>query len=611
MPHSIVQRMPRAFSAVLGAIALLQGTLALALDSSGAGMRASQAVVAVSGLAVAIVAWRSRSARAQAGVALLLVAELWLFALLVRGEAPPLQPRTLFGALVLLHFVWAGSVLLAAMPRVPIVNALLVTSSLAMGILVVELALMVTSMNAGPGVVWNGGTTPHPVIGEYYAPNTVAKTLYPDDPRGYFARDNSDPEPWRFNDQRSSGARYVTVTDSPSVLRVELPSATADTLWLLQLTKSRIVISKGERYVLSFRARANVPDRVIGAAVTQDHPPWSGLGLYQQVRLDTTLRPYRFEFTAPSGDEQSRIQFDFGGPRSAVEVRDVELRRHRDSSLVLPNVPVAHAVSYRFNDHGCRGPDRPEARPPGTVRILGIGDSYALGVGVHETDTFQAQLERILNERRRGAEPRYEVINCGVSGYAPREARLHYELIGAKYHPNIVVLTLIFNDDRSWRDDLRLGYVRPPGRFETVFGSLAIIQRLRAKRPVADYTRSMQELVALDAAVRSAGARLVVLVYELGVDPGWPTLKRQLALAIRSRDVLVVQLGPVLERIAYDSLTVHKLDGHPNERAHAIAASELARALTESGWLAAVRDPAVSSPRNPARSAARERSRGQ
>jgi hypothetical protein len=587
------QRLPRAFAGFLVVIAPLQLWLALALDNATSGMQVTHAIVAVAAVGVAVAAWRSRAPRAQLGVLILLTATLWLFGVLVRESVPPLQPRALFSALTLLQFAWAGAFVLGLLPRISIASALLFTTSIAVGVLVAELVLLGMFLPTGQGVVWNGGTTPHPVIGDYYAPNTVARTTYPDDPRGYFARDASDPVPWRFNDQRGAGARYVTAPDSPGVMRVEIPRPTADTLWHLQLTKNRITIQDGERYALAFSAKSNVRDRVIGAAISQDHAPWGLLGLYQNVKLDTVLRPYRFEFTARGSDRQSRIQFDFGGPSSVIDIRDVELLRVRDSSRVRPDVEPAHAVSYRFNDHGCRGPNRPEARPRGTVRILGIGDSYALGVGVHEQDSFQAQLERLLNERRPGGAPRYEVINCGVSGYAPREARLHYELIGAKYEPNIVVLTLIFNDDRSWQDEVRLGYFRRPGRFETVFQSLAMIQLLRTQKREADYTRSMQEVVALDEATRAAGARLVVLVYELGVDKGYPTLKRQLADAVRGRDIVVIQLGPLLSRVPLDQLTVHRVDGHPNERAHAIAANELARVLEASGLLAAARAAAL------------------
>src|SRR5690606_25592607 len=72
-------------------------------------------------------------------------------------------------------------------------------------------------------------------------------------------------------------------------------------------------------------------------------------------------------------------------------------------------------------------------------RVLVLGNSWALGAGVHEEDTFSARLESLLNEAGTAA-VRYEVINCGVDGYDVRKARQFYELMASRYGASVVLL---------------------------------------------------------------------------------------------------------------------------------------------------------------------------
>ena len=52
--------------------------------------------------------------------------------------------------------------------------------------------------------------------------------------------------------------------------------------------------------------------------------------------------------------------------------------------------------------------------PPGTFRIVGVGDSVMWGSGVSQEDSFLGVLERLLGSDL----PDLEVINAGVVGYS-------------------------------------------------------------------------------------------------------------------------------------------------------------------------------------------------
>jgi len=56
--------------------------------------------------------------------------------------------------------------------------------------------------------------------------------------------------------------------------------------------------------------------------------------------------------------------------------------------------------------------------PPGYLRVIGSGDSFTLGHGVANGQTWCARLEEI--------DPRFENVNMGQGGYGADQAYLSY-----------------------------------------------------------------------------------------------------------------------------------------------------------------------------------------
>jgi lysophospholipase L1-like esterase len=109
--------------------------------------------------------------------------------------------------------------------------------------------------------------------------------------------------------------------------------------------------------------------------------------------------------------------------------------------------------SWRFttNSRGFRSErDFPYGKPPGTVRILALGDSHTLGTEARQDHTFSAISERYLIERKQRA----EVINTGVSGFSTAEELAFLENEGHKYQPDAVVVGFYAND---FEDNLKAG----------------------------------------------------------------------------------------------------------------------------------------------------------
>lgn len=109
-----------------------------------------------------------------------------------------------------------------------------------------------------------------------------------------------------------------------------------------------------------------------------------------------------------------------------------------------------------FNPMGLRDPRQSYAKPPGTFRVLLLGDSFVEAVQVAAEHTAAVQLERLLNADGRGPA---EVINAGVGGYGTGQELLLLEQEGAKYQPDVVVLVFYTGNDVA-NNNYRLELVR-------------------------------------------------------------------------------------------------------------------------------------------------------
>lgn len=98
---------------------------------------------------------------------------------------------------------------------------------------------------------------------------------------------------------------------------------------------------------------------------------------------------------------------------------------------------------YSYNARGLRGPDFADAPPPGSFRILAVGDSFTFGQGVGEADTYPAALERILDAR---GDTDYEVVNAGRAGRNQAGALQYLQQEGFALRPHAVILQFYLND---------------------------------------------------------------------------------------------------------------------------------------------------------------------
>ncbi len=272
------------------------------------------------------------------------------------------------------------------------------------------------------------------------------------------------------------------------------------------------------------------------------------------------------------------------------------------------------SVPARINGLGLRGRERSFEKPPGTFRIVGLGDSFTFGVGVRDEDTWLQRLETLLNLREDGR--RYEVLNAGVGGYGTRDEIAALEHRWMALDPDLVLIGFYLNDAYSERTFN--AYLH---RNSTLFREprgLASVSRLwdlaryrylagRLRRSIEEFYRSHyfggaagflenpggmtvdwgEARRALErgmALTEQRGALLALVIfpdfYELDGDYPFEGIHRFLGEQCRSLGLPCVDLLDTYRGARAADLWVHVTDHHPNEVAHSIAAEAVARFLT-------------------------------
>ena len=106
-----------------------------------------------------------------------------------------------------------------------------------------------------------------------------------------------------------------------------------------------------------------------------------------------------------------------------------------------------------MNRWGMRDHDYEKEKPAGTYRILLLGSSHDVGIGVKDDETYENLLEERLNRQPPGSHGRsYEVLNLSVGGFGVFRKLVRLEREGFQFDPDAVIFS-VHGDDAS---------VRPP-----------------------------------------------------------------------------------------------------------------------------------------------------
>jgi hypothetical protein len=300
-------------------------------------------------------------------------------------------------------------------------------------------------------------------------------------------------------------------------------------------------------------------------------------------------------------------------PGAEAGLRDIiRASRHRRIIYELrPNLSVTYAgVKLETNPEGFRGPGISVSKPPGTIRIVGLGDSVMFGSGVSYEDCYLT----VLGEWLRAEHPdvRWQTINTAVPGYNTVIEVETLRVKALRYEPDIVIMGFVGNDlalpnfiradqnHLSLRVSYLLDFLRhrrlkhvPTARRDGLMPApprLPDAEERDNAGPVpkeyagfvglAAYREAMEKLASLrarhgfDVVVVAQGARREVQAVRARLDIPIVTTSTRLMRYMREHGI---------DRYAGSALTVSEHDVHPSPLGHRIIADVLFEHITNTG----------------------------
>jgi len=155
-----------------------------------------------------------------------------------------------------------------------------------------------------------------------------------------------------------------------------------------------------------------------------------------------------------------RTYVDIFSPVQRAEDRVALLRRF------VPTLPPEFrdnpTWTIDLNSQGYRGPEFAAVKPPSTVRVACIGDSWTFGMNVDQPRSYPDRLADHLRELAPGA--RYEVLNFGVLGYSSFQGLQLLKGRVLALHPDVVAIGFGMNDSGvpGYRDKDMIAAAPPP-----------------------------------------------------------------------------------------------------------------------------------------------------
>jgi lysophospholipase L1-like esterase len=275
-------------------------------------------------------------------------------------------------------------------------------------------------------------------------------------------------------------------------------------------------------------------------------------------------------------------------------------RASADPILQRELIPGASGI---VNTAGYVGALVPEAKAPGTVRVLGLGDSITMYQSAERRNYLQVA-EKVLNDSR--DRPRVEFLNFGVGGYDTTQEVHQFEVRGQQYHPDVVTLGYCMNDGVDFGATVnaatgKLTFAQsaldnPPvitfiqQHLDSLTADMTPEQFFAAAFEAESWQRSMTALARLAELSRQQNFRVIVVIFPVLFDFDhyvFLPFHQRLTAQCQTLGFQVLDLLPVFQNVG--AAEVLRGDAavdviHPYANGHRAAGEALAALLQKTEW---------------------------
>ena len=125
-------------------------------------------------------------------------------------------------------------------------------------------------------------------------------------------------------------------------------------------------------------------------------------------------------------------------------------RYSQDYGLIYEMIPNSvgstDGIPIHVNSLGMRDREYPREKPPGTTRIVVLGDSVTFGPGLPVEEVFTELLEARLNVQSPG---KFEVMNLATVGYNSEQERIALQTKALALSPDVILVGYCLNDETA------------------------------------------------------------------------------------------------------------------------------------------------------------------